>query len=82
MFCRWTGLFFNTEAHAFPRFELGKMFFTGWTRKQRDAGGSIVKHETGGSISSGKGAAEGKAEPAAAVKTVVVKAAGEDSPPT
>jgi endoplasmic reticulum Man9GlcNAc2 1,2-alpha-mannosidase len=23
---------FNTEAHAFPRFELGKLFETGWNR--------------------------------------------------
>ena len=23
---------FNTEAHAFPRFEMGKLFTTGWDR--------------------------------------------------
>jgi hypothetical protein len=34
---------FNTEAHAFPRFELGKNFFTGWKRKQRDAEGRLVE---------------------------------------
>ncbi|KXL50564.1 glycoside hydrolase family 47 protein [Acidomyces richmondensis BFW] len=28
---------FNTEAHAFPRFQLGKLFKTGWERKKRDA---------------------------------------------
>lgn len=33
---------FNTEAHAFPRFELGKNFFTGWKRKQRDADGNLI----------------------------------------
>ncbi len=33
---------FNTEAHAFPRFELDKNFFTGWKRKQRDAEGRLV----------------------------------------
>jgi len=27
---------FNTEAHIFPRFELGKLFRTGWKRKGRD----------------------------------------------
>jgi hypothetical protein len=36
---------FNTEAHAFPRFELGKLFFTGWRRKQRDRNGNIVNDE-------------------------------------
>jgi hypothetical protein len=33
---------FNTEAHAFPRFELGNQFFTGWRRKQRDRDGNII----------------------------------------
>ena len=33
---------FNTEAHAFPHFELGKLFKTGWKRKPRDAQGNIV----------------------------------------
>lgn len=33
---------FNTEAHAFPTFELGKLFKTGWARKTRDARGKIV----------------------------------------
>jgi hypothetical protein len=33
---------FNTEAHAFPNFELGKLFKTGWTRKPRDSNGKIV----------------------------------------
>lgn len=28
---------FNTEAHAFPRFQLGKLFKTGWERKKRDS---------------------------------------------
>jgi len=26
---------FNTEAHAFPYFEMGKLFKTGWERKSR-----------------------------------------------
>ena len=33
----------NTEAHFFPRFELGKLFSTGWTRKARDAHGRIIE---------------------------------------
>lgn len=28
---------FNTEAHAFPRFEMGKLFKTGWQRKKNGA---------------------------------------------
>ncbi len=32
---------FNTEAHPFPRFELGKLFSTGWKRKPR-VNGKIV----------------------------------------
>lgn len=36
---------FNTEAHAFPHFELGKNFFTGWKRKPRDRDGkTIIDH--------------------------------------
>jgi len=33
---------FNTEAHAFPTFELGKLFKTGWERKPRDAHGNLL----------------------------------------
>ena len=33
---------FNTEAHPFPRFELGKLFTTGWQRKPRDQDGHII----------------------------------------
>lgn len=32
----------NTEAHPFPRFELGKLFSTGWQRKPRDANGNMI----------------------------------------
>ncbi|KAI0025590.1 glycoside hydrolase family 47 protein [Xylariomycetidae sp. FL0641] len=32
----------NTEAHPFPRFDMGKLFSTGWKRKPRDAQGHIV----------------------------------------
>lgn len=32
----------NTEAHPFPRFEMGQLFSTGWKRKPRDANGKII----------------------------------------
>ncbi|KAF5125604.1 Mannosyl-oligosaccharide 1,2-alpha-mannosidase [Metarhizium brunneum] len=32
----------NTEAHPFPRFDLGRLFSTGWKRKPRDANGNII----------------------------------------
>ncbi|OAA48755.1 mannosyl-oligosaccharide 1,2-alpha-mannosidase [Metarhizium rileyi] len=32
----------NTEAHPFPRFDLGRLFSTGWKRKPRDAHGDII----------------------------------------
>lgn len=34
---------FNTEAHPFPHFELGKLFKTGWERKPRDKDGNVVR---------------------------------------
>ena len=37
-----TDVVFNTEAHAFPKFELGKLFKTGWKRKPRDKDGHII----------------------------------------
>ncbi|KAK3069144.1 mannosyl-oligosaccharide alpha-1,2-mannosidase [Teratosphaeriaceae sp. CCFEE 6253] len=37
-----TDVVFNTEAHPFPRFELGKLFKTGWERKLRDAKGRLL----------------------------------------
>lgn len=32
----------NTEAHPFPRFDMGQLFSTGWKRKPRDKDGNIV----------------------------------------
>ncbi len=32
----------NTEAHPFPRFDMGDLFSTGWQRKARDAEGNII----------------------------------------
>lgn len=37
------GIVLNTEAHPFPRFEMGKLFETGWKRKARDADGNMLK---------------------------------------
>ncbi|KAF2480783.1 putative 1,2-alpha-mannosidase [Neohortaea acidophila] len=37
-----TDVVFNTEAHPFPRFHLGKLFKTGWQRKARDSNGNFI----------------------------------------
>lgn len=37
-----TDVVFNTEAHPFPRFSLGKLFETGWQRIPRDASGNLI----------------------------------------
>ncbi|PWW77044.1 Glycoside Hydrolase Family 47 protein [Tuber magnatum] len=34
---------FNTEAHPFPKFEMGRLFETGWKRLPRDKDGGIIK---------------------------------------
>lgn len=44
----------NTEAHIFPRFELGKLFSTGWKRKPRDPEGHIIPKVKEGVIEEGK----------------------------
>ncbi|KKA28687.1 hypothetical protein TD95_003082 [Thielaviopsis punctulata] len=36
----------NTEAHPFPRFDMGSKFKTGWTRRPRDADGHVVGAES------------------------------------
>ncbi|KAJ9161957.1 alpha-1,2-Mannosidase [Coniochaeta hoffmannii] len=36
------GIVLNTEAHPFPRFQMGQLFETGWKRKARDAEGNMV----------------------------------------
>jgi len=33
---------FNTEAHPFPRFDMGPLFKTGWERKKRDKEGKVI----------------------------------------
>jgi mannosyl-oligosaccharide alpha-1,2-mannosidase len=41
------GVVFNTEAHPFPHFQLGKQFKTGWQRKPRGhaEGDGLKLHE-------------------------------------
>ncbi|KAK8056699.1 Mannosyl-oligosaccharide 1-2-alpha-mannosidase [Apiospora rasikravindrae] len=34
----------NTEAHAFPRFQMAPLFSTGWERKPRGKDGKIIEH--------------------------------------
>lgn len=34
---------FNTEAHPFPKFELGQLFTTGWERKAKGASSKVAE---------------------------------------
>ncbi|PUU82349.1 glycoside hydrolase [Tuber borchii] len=36
---------FNTEAHPFPKFDMGRLFETGWKRLPRDKEGEIIKED-------------------------------------
>jgi endoplasmic reticulum Man9GlcNAc2 1,2-alpha-mannosidase len=36
---------FNTEAHPLPRFDMGKLFSTGWQRKARGKDGKVLKED-------------------------------------
>lgn len=47
----------NTEAHPLPRFDMGPLFSTGWTRKPRDKDGNIIVEEA--TESSGESASSG-----------------------
>ena len=40
-----TEIVLNTEAHAFPRFQMSKLFETGWERKPRGADGKLIRQE-------------------------------------
>ncbi|CAD0087051.1 unnamed protein product [Aureobasidium mustum] len=67
---------FNTEAHAFPTFELGKLFKTGWKRKPRDSNGQIVETAAPRDAITGDVKKEAPAAAAAAgIKTVTVEGA-------
>ncbi|KKF92727.1 Mannosyl-oligosaccharide 1 2-alpha-mannosidase [Ceratocystis platani] len=37
-----TDVVFNTEAHPFPRFDMGHALSTGWKRRERDENGKII----------------------------------------
>lgn len=42
-----TDVVFNTEAHPFPRFQMGKLFKTGWQRKAERKGQPEPPQNTG-----------------------------------
>jgi hypothetical protein len=68
---------FNTEAHAFPNFELGKLFKTGWKRKQRDSNGQIVETKAAETVQRDAVTGDVKKEESkpAGIKTVTVEGA-------
>ncbi|QIX00102.1 hypothetical protein AMS68_005619 [Peltaster fructicola] len=71
-----TDVVFNTEAHALPRFQLGKLFKTGWSRRPRDVEGNII----GASITPPVEAKDAVKRPAEQIVTrVVEQAAGAAS---
>lgn len=59
----------NTEAHVFPRFELGRLFETGWKRKERAGDGSVIGGE--GKTNSAGGDGGGAAGDVVKVRRVV-----------
>ena len=70
---------FNTEAHPFPMFELGKLFKTGWQRKPRDSHGKIIDTPSSQEAASVKVVT---VEGAAAAKTAEAKTAESDTTTT
>jgi hypothetical protein len=54
-----TDIVLNTEAHAFPRFQMGKLFETGWERKPRGADGKLI-HEDPKPVDKGDSTAQSK----------------------
>jgi hypothetical protein len=68
---------FNTEAHAFPNFELGKLFKTGWKRKPRDSNGQIVETKAAETVQRDAVTGDVKKEESkvAGIKTVTVEGA-------
>ena len=70
-----TDVVFNTEAHAFPRFQMGKLFKTGWERKQKDAAGGEKKSaEIEGKSTEAHDEAQTVAETRTVMQTVVASA--------
>jgi hypothetical protein len=54
-----TDIVLNTEAHAFPRFQMGKLFETGWERKPRGADGKLI-HEAPKPVDKGDSTVQAK----------------------
>ena len=74
-----TDVVFNTEAHVFPRFQLGKLFTTGWERKRRDADGHTLPETKQEAVTKAAPATQ----PATPVmQTVVVTQKDEKGTPT
>lgn len=65
-----TDVVFNTEAHVFPRFQLGKLFTTGWKRKPRDEKGNLIPEA--------RSEAESKAQNSAPEANLVTKAVDKE----
>ena len=40
----------NTEAHIFPRFDMGPLFKTGWQRKPKEKKAPIVNERKDGKV--------------------------------
>jgi hypothetical protein len=49
-----TDVVLNTEAHAFPRFQMTKLFETGWERKPRGADGKLIHEAPKAAVESDK----------------------------
>lgn len=65
----------NTEAHPFPRFELGKLFKTGWERIPRDLAGNLVRPEKPQEVEQSTEAEKAKEIPEPEDPTAVVQIA-------
>lgn len=70
-----TDIVLNTEAHPFPRFEMGKLFKTGWVRKERDSEGRIIRRTGNDGAKKGEGS-EGRKVEVVTVSTPPVADAG------
>ena len=70
-----TDVVFNTEAHPFPRFQLNKLFETGWQRKPRDQLGRIIPDSQPVKETAADKAKQD--EPAKKMETVLVPPGGE-----
>jgi hypothetical protein len=68
-----TDVVLNTEAHAFPRFQMGKLFETGWERKPRGPDGKLIHDPSTEKKAASEGTADSKpAQPKDGMETVKV----------